>query len=153
MVRQRGLGRREVRRHRPSCYGYWHGTLADFQTTPDDAASRYGKPLYLAETACPFRLDGKDPTENVIDLASELVPGYAASTAGRTQWMKDVASIVEAVPNGLGLGIFYRESTWTAVTGNGRDATDPSSGNGWENQALFGYDAKALPAMVRFSHR
>ncbi|MCX4231532.1 glycoside hydrolase family 53 protein [Streptomyces ortus] len=136
-----------------SYYGYWHGTLADFQTTLDDAASRYGKPVYLAETAYPFRLDSEDATENIIDLASELVPGYAASPAGQTRWMKDVASIVEAVPNGRGLGVFYWESTWTAVTGNGWDPTDPSSGNGWENQALFGYDDRALPAMAWFSHR
>jgi arabinogalactan endo-1,4-beta-galactosidase len=81
------------------------------------------------------------------------VSGYPASTTGQTQWMKDVASIVEAVPNGRGLGIFYWESTWTAVTGNGWDPTDPSSGNGWENQALFGYDDRALPAMAWFSHR
>ncbi|MFJ4828340.1 arabinogalactan endo-beta-1,4-galactanase [Streptomyces sp. NPDC088747] len=136
-----------------SYYGYWHGTLTDFQTTLDDAAARYGKPVYLAETAYPFRLDTEDPTENIIDLASELVPGYPASTAGQTKWMKDVASIVEAVPNGRGLGIFYWESTWTAVTGNGWDPTDPASGNGWENQALFGYDDRALPAMAWFSHR
>ncbi|WP_413755908.1 arabinogalactan endo-beta-1,4-galactanase [Streptomyces sp. MMBL 11-3] len=136
-----------------SYYGYWHGTLADFQTTLDDTASRYGKPVYLAETAYPFRLDSEDPTENIIDLPGELVPGYPASTAGQTRWMKDVASIVEAVPNGRGLGVFYWESTWTAVTGNGWDPADPSSGNGWENQALFGYDDRALPAVAWFSHR
>ncbi|GHE56363.1 hypothetical protein GCM10017771_79100 [Streptomyces capitiformicae] len=45
------------------------------------------------------------------------------------------------------------ESTWTAVTDNGWDPTDASSGNGWENQALFGYDDRALPAMAWFSHR
>lgn len=136
-----------------SYYGYWHGTLADFQTTLDDAASRYSKPVFLAETAYPFRLDSEDSHENIIDLSSELVSGYPATTAGQTRWMKDVASIVEAVPNGRGLGIFYWESTWTARTGNGWDPTDSSSGNGWENQALFGYDDRALPAMAWFSHR
>ncbi|MBV7697890.1 arabinogalactan endo-1,4-beta-galactosidase [Streptomyces sp. TRM70350] len=136
-----------------SYYGYWHGTLHDFQTTLDDAAARYGKPVFVAETAYPFRLDSEDAHENIIDLSSELVPGYAASTAGQTKWMKDIASIVEAVPNGRGLGVFYWEATWTAVTGNGWDPTDASSGNGWENQALFGYDDRALPAMAWFSHR
>jgi arabinogalactan endo-1,4-beta-galactosidase len=136
-----------------SYYGYWHGTLYDFQTTLDDAAARYGKPVFVAETAYPFRLDSEDAHENIIDLAEELVPGYAASTAGQTQWMKDIASIVEAVPNGRGLGVFYWEATWTARTGNGWDPTDPASGNGWENQALFGYDDRALPATAWFSHR
>ncbi len=136
-----------------SYYGYWHGSLADFQTTLDDAAARYGKPVFVAETAYPFRLDSDDSFENIIDLSSELVSGYPATTAGQTRWMNDVASIVEAVPNGRGLGVFYWESTWTAVTGNGWDPADSSSGNGWENQALFDYDNKALPAMAWFSHR
>ncbi|MEH0448529.1 arabinogalactan endo-1,4-beta-galactosidase [Streptomyces sp. B21-102] len=136
-----------------SYYGYWHGTLADFQTTLDDAAARYAKPVYVAETAYPFRLDSEDPHENIIDLPSELVSGYPASVSGQTRWMNDVASIVEAVPNGRGLGVFYWESTWTAVGGNGWDPTDASSGNGWENQALFGYDDRALSSMSWFGHR
>jgi arabinogalactan endo-1,4-beta-galactosidase len=137
-----------------SYYGYWHGSLYDFQTTLDDAASRYGKPVFVAETAYPFRLDSEDSHENIIDTTGELVSGYAASTAGQSAWLRDIMNIVEAVPNGRGLGVFYWESTWTAVTGNGWDPTDSSSGNGWENQALFGYDDKALPAMSWFgAHR
>ncbi|MFJ8082334.1 arabinogalactan endo-beta-1,4-galactanase [Streptomyces sp. NPDC096205] len=136
-----------------SYYGYWHGSLYDFQTTLDDAAARYGKPVYVAETAYPFRLGSEDSHEDVIDLSSELVSGYPATVAGQTRWMNDVASIVEAVPNGRGLGVFYWEATWTAVTGNGWDPTDASSGNAWENQALFGYDDRALASMSWFSHR
>lgn len=136
-----------------SFYGYWHGSLADFQTTLDDAAARYGKPVFVAETAYPFRLDSEDAHENIIDTGGELVPGYPASVAGQTRWMNDMASIVEAVPNGRGLGIFYWEATWTAVPGNGWDPTDAASGNGWENQALFGYDDRALSSMSWFRHR
>ena len=136
-----------------SYYGYWHGPLSDFQTTIDDAASRYGKPVFVAETAYPFRLDSDDSLVNQIDTTGELVSGYPATVAGQTKWMNDVASIVEAVPNGRGLGVFSWEATWTAVTGNGWDPTDATSGNGWENQALFGYDDKALSSMSWFSHR
>ncbi|MGW7131443.1 glycoside hydrolase family 53 protein [Streptomyces bobili] len=136
-----------------SFYGYWHGTLADFQTTLDDAAARYGKPVFVAETAYPFRLDSDDSFENIIDLSSELVAGYPATPAGQLAWMNSVASIVEAVPNGRGLGVFYWEATWTAVNGNGWDPADAASGNGWENQALFGYDDRALSSTAWFSHR
>lgn len=136
-----------------SYYGYWHGPLSDFQTTLDDAASRYGKPVFVAETAYPFRLDSDDSLVNQIDTTGELVSGYPASVAGQTRWMNDVASIVEAVPNGRGLGVFHCEATWTAVTGNGWDPADAGSGNGWENQALFGYDDRALFSMSWFSHR
>ncbi|MFJ5034294.1 glycosyl hydrolase 53 family protein [Streptomyces sp. NPDC088560] len=136
-----------------SYYGYWHGPLSDFQTTLDDAASRYGKPVFVAETAYPFTLANNDALENQIDTTAKLVSGYPATVAGQTKWMNDVASIVEAVPGGRGLGVFYWEATWTAVSGNGWDPTDATSGNGWENQALFGYDDKALSSMTWFSHR
>ncbi|KPI20428.1 Arabinogalactan endo-1,4-beta-galactosidase [Actinobacteria bacterium OK074] len=136
-----------------SYYGYWHGPLSDFQATLDDAASRYGKPVFVAETAYPFTLAQDDSLENQIDTTDELVTGYPATVAGQTAWMNAVANIVQAVPNGRGLGLFYWEATWTAVSGNGWDPTDATSGNGWENQALFGYDDKALSSMSWFSHR
>lgn len=136
-----------------SYYGYWHGSLGAAQTTLDDVAARYSKPVFIAETAYPFRLDSDDSLVNQIDTTGELVSGYPATTAGQTAWFRDVMNIVEAVPNGRGLGVFYWEATWTAVTGNGWDPTDATSGNGWENQALFGFDDKALPAMSVFSHR
>jgi arabinogalactan endo-1,4-beta-galactosidase len=63
----------------------------------------------------------------------------------------DIMSIVRAVPNGQGLGIFYWDATWTAVPGNGWDPAHSISGNGWENQALFDYDNRALPAMNLFN--
>jgi arabinogalactan endo-1,4-beta-galactosidase len=61
-----------------------------------------------------------------------------------------VMAIVRAVPDGRGLGIFWWEATWTAVKGNGWSPANPKSGNNWENQALFGYQNQALPAMRLF---
>jgi arabinogalactan endo-1,4-beta-galactosidase len=54
------------------------------------------------------------------------------------------------VPNGRGLGVFYWDATWIAVPGNGWNPADPSSGNAWENQALFDFNYRPLPAMDRF---
>ncbi|MGW1724228.1 glycoside hydrolase family 53 protein [Streptomyces sp. NPDC002306] len=136
-----------------SYYGYWHGTLAAAQATLDDVAARYGKPVFVAETAYPFRLDSDDSLPDQIDTTGELVSGYPATPAGQLAWTNSVANIVEAVPNGRGLGVFYWEATWTAVTGNGWDPADATSGNGWENQALFGYDDRALSSMAWFGHR
>ncbi|NGO80251.1 arabinogalactan endo-1,4-beta-galactosidase [Streptomyces sp. YC504] len=136
-----------------SFYGYWHGDLSDLQANLDDLASRYKKPLYVAETAYPFRLDSDDGWENVIDRSDELVPGYPATEAGQSAWFRDVLNVVEAVPGGRGLGVFWWDATWTAVAGNGWDPADPSTGNAWENQALFGYGDRPLPAMQWFKHR
>ncbi|WP_175407519.1 glycosyl hydrolase 53 family protein [Streptomyces sp. TRM64462] len=136
-----------------SFYGYWHGALSDLQANLDDISARYGKPVLVVETAYPFRLDSEDGHENIIDRASELVPGYPATPAGQAAWLRDVMNVVEAVPNGRGLGVVYWEPTWTAVAGNGWDPADPSSGNGWENQALFDYGDRLLPAANWFRHR
>ena len=38
---------------------------------------------------------------------------------------------------------------WTAVPGNGLDPTEPAVGNNWENQALFDFENRALPALQR----
>ncbi|ALC24878.1 arabinogalactan endo-beta-1,4-galactanase [Streptomyces pristinaespiralis] len=136
-----------------SFYGYWHGALSDLQANLDDVSTRYAKPVMVVETAYPFRLDSKDSHENIIDLPGELVSGYPASPAGQAAWVRDVMNVVEAVPNGRGLGVVYWEPAWTAVTGNGWDPADPSSGNGWENQALFDYENRLLPAANWLSHR
>ena len=39
----------------------------------------------------------------------------------------------------------YWEPAWTAVEGNGWDPADPTTGNAWENQAVFDFDGRLLP--------
>ena len=137
-----------------SYYSYWHGYLDELQTTLDNTAARYGKPIMLAETAYPFTLASGDPTATLsFSTASELETGYAATPAGQAAMFRDTLSIVQAVPNGLGLGAFYWEPTWTVVKGNGWDPSDPSSGDGWENQAMFDYNDKALPVIADYAAR
>lgn len=79
-----------------------------------------------------------------------LVTGYPFTPDGQRLMLRDVMSIVRAVNIGRGLGIFYWDATWTAVTGNGWDSTDPASGNAWENQALFDFNNRALPALDEY---
>jgi len=133
-----------------SFYSYWHGSLADLQYNLNDITAHYDKDVVVVETAYPFTLADDDGWENIIDLESELTAGYPATPEGQAAMLRDVMSIVRAVPNGRGLGVMYWDATWTGVPGNGWDPTDPSSGNAWENQALFGYDDRALPAMNEF---
>jgi arabinogalactan endo-1,4-beta-galactosidase len=135
-----------------SYYGYWHGSLGDLQANLNDVSARYGKDVVVVETAYPFTLNDNDGFPNLIGLPSQLVAGYPATPDGQAANLRDVLSIVRAVPNGRGLGVFYWDATWTAVPGNGWDPTDPASGNNWENQALFDFDDRPLPAM-RELHR
>jgi arabinogalactan endo-1,4-beta-galactosidase len=133
-----------------SYYGYWHGSLGDLQSNLNAVSSRYGKPVMVVETAYPFTLNDADGFPNLIGLPGQLVPGYPATPDGQAANLRDVMSVVRAVPNGLGLGVMYWDATWTAVRGNGWDPTDPSSGNNWENQALFDFDGRPVPAMSDF---
>jgi len=133
-----------------SYYGYWHGSLADLQYNLNDVSARYGKDVVVVETAYPFTLGNDDDTGNVIGDASQLVPGYPATPAGQAANFRDVMSIVRAVPNGRGLGVFYWDATWTAVAGNGWSPRNPASGNAWENQALFDFNDRPTPAMNDF---
>ena len=137
-----------------SYYSYWHGYLDELQSTLDNTAARYGKPLILAETAYPWTLQSGDPTASLsFSDPSELETGYPATPAGQAAMFRDTLSIVQAVPGGLGLGAFYWEPTWTVVKGNGWDPTDPSSGDGWENQAMFDYSDTALPVIGDYAPR
>jgi arabinogalactan endo-1,4-beta-galactosidase len=131
-----------------SYYPYWHGSLDDLQNNLDDLAARYGKDLVVAETAYPFTSQDKDGFGNII--STQVVAGYDFTPDGQKRLLADVMEIVRTVPAGRGLGVFYWEPTWTAVPGNGWDPADPSSGNGWENQALFDFNNRALPAMSLF---
>jgi arabinogalactan endo-1,4-beta-galactosidase len=134
-----------------SHYVYWHGPLAGLQANLNDLAARYGRPVVVVETGYGFTLAQDDATPNIFNSSLAQAGGYPATPAGQAAALRDVFEVVAAVPNGRGLGVFYWEPTWTAVPGSGWDPTDPASGNGWENQALFGYDGRALPAITVFS--
>ena len=133
-----------------SYYGYWHGSLGDLQANLNDVSAHYGKDVLVAETAYPFTLNDADGWPNSIGTAGQLVAGYSATPQGQAANFCDVLSIVRAVPNGHGLGAFYWDATWIAVPGNGWDPANPSSGNAWENQALFDFSGHALPAVEQY---
>ena len=134
-----------------SYYSYWHGSLGALQYNLNDITARYNKDVVVVETAYPFTLDDKDGWPNIIGSESQLTPGYPATPEGQAAMLRAVMDVVRAVPNGRGLGIFYWDATWTGVPGNGWDPTDPTSGNAWENQALFDFDDEPLPALNEFS--
>lgn len=132
-----------------SYYPYWHGSLGQLQYNLNDISARYDKDVIVVETAYAFTPEENDHQENIFNPSMEI-PGYPLTPEGQSRMLRDVMSIVRAVPDGRGLGVFYWDATWTAVPGNGWEPTDPESGNGWENQALFDYDGLPLPALENF---
>ncbi|WP_246002099.1 glycosyl hydrolase 53 family protein [Allorhizocola rhizosphaerae] len=133
-----------------SHYTYWHGTVSALQSNMNDLASRYNKDIVVVETAYGFTLANKDSTGNIFVSAHVDRAGYPATAQGQTDAFRAIARAVARVPNGRGLGYFYWEPAWTAVPGSGWDPTNPSTGNAWENQALFDFNSRPLPAMAVF---
>jgi arabinogalactan endo-1,4-beta-galactosidase len=135
-----------------SYYSYWSGSFSGLQSTLNDMASRYAKPVVVAETAYPFTLDNADGTGNSISSSSQLTSGYPATEAGQRANFLAVVNALKAVPNGRGLGYFYWEASWYAVPGNGWDpANFNGSGDGWDNQALFNWSGRALSGITDFA--
>ena len=133
-----------------SQYTYWHGPLGYLQANLLDLIKRYNKDVMVVETAYGFTIAENDAEPNIFTAASAQAAGYPATPAGQAQAVRDMFNVMAAIPNGRGLGVCYWEPTWTAVAGGGWDPADPASGDGWENQALFDYSGKALPALRVF---
>jgi arabinogalactan endo-1,4-beta-galactosidase len=134
-----------------SYYPFWHGSLAQLQFNLDDISARYDKDVIVVETAYAFTSQENDFLANIAN-SGMAIPNYPFTPEGQSAMLRDIMSVVRAVHNGRGLGVFYWDATWTAVPGNGWDSADPQSGNAWENQALFDYEDRALPAMGEFLH-
>lgn len=133
-----------------SYYPYWHGTLENLQSSLNALSARFDKDIVLVEFAYPFTLENDDFLENIVRDPAMLTAGFPASPQGQRVMTRKIMNIVGEIPDGHGLGVFYWDATWTAVDGNGWDPTDPASGNGWENQALFDFNGEALPAGLEF---
>jgi len=131
-----------------SYYPYWHGSLASLQSNLNDMVARYNKDVVVVETAYGFTLAQDDSEPNIFNSSLQQAGGFPATPQGQIDELRAVFNVVRNVPNGRGLGVFYWEPAWTAVTGSGWDPTNPNSGNGWENQALFDYNGRALPGVA-----
>jgi arabinogalactan endo-1,4-beta-galactosidase len=132
-----------------SYYPYWHGSLGELQYNLNDISARYNKDVIVVETAYAFSDRDNDNYPNIVDQKL-AISNYPLTPEGQRDMLRDIMSIVRAVDNGRGRGVFYWDATWTAVDGNGWDNTNPSAGNAWENQALFDFDGKVLPALDEY---
>jgi len=130
-----------------SYYPFWHGPLANAAANMADVTARYGKPCVIAETAYPFTLESEDDVNDIMNDPSQLTEGYPATPAGQAAWLRTVADLAAGVPGGQGLGYCYWEGLWTYRAGSGWDPTDASSGNAWENLALFDFQDRELPGL------
>ena len=127
-----------------SYYPWWHGTLAEMEQTVNTVASKYRKPVLLAETGYPWTLQWYDNTNNLVGLPEHLLPGYENLPDAQYTFLRDVLSVMENIPEGRGAGISYWAPEAIAV---------PGVGSVWENVALFDNEGELLPAITAFAER
>ena len=130
-----------------SYYPYWHGTLGDLQQAIAVLSARYTRDVLVVEAAYPFTLedDPRVPYPNIVTDQTDLPAGYPATPRGQAAFFRAVQDVTVSARGGRGRGVVYWEPAWTAVDGAGWDLHDPSSGNAWENQAMFDHEGRLLP--------
>lgn len=119
-----------------SYYPWWHGSLAQCQATLSTMATRYRKPVLIAETAYPWTLGWNDNTNNLVGLPGQLQPGFAATPAGQSQFARAMVEMVSSLPSQLGQGVCWWAPDWISTT----------SGSAWENLSWFDFAGRLLPS-------
>ena len=127
-----------------SFYPYWHGTLEQLAANMADISGRYDKDVVVVETAYAFTLADGDGYPNIFGAEQQAAGGYPATVAGQANFLRDLREVVQNVPGGRGLGVFYWEPTWIPVAGAGWRSGE---GDAWDNQALFDFDGNALTSL------
>lgn len=127
-----------------SYYPIWHGTDINLlQQTMTTLGQTYNKKVLVAETSYPFTLGWNDWTNNVIGLTNQLHPNYPATLEGQRDFLQKIKTTVQNTPSGL--GFCYWGTEWIAFRGN-----QATNGSSWENQALWDFNRKLVPAASVF---
>lgn len=128
-----------------SYYPIWHGTDINLlQQTMTTLGQTYNKKVLVAETSYPFTLGWNDWTNNIIGLTNQLHPNYPATPEGQRDFLQKIKTTVQNTPNGL--GFCYWGTEWIAFRGN-----QATNGSSWENQALWDFNRKLVPAATVFN--
>jgi arabinogalactan endo-1,4-beta-galactosidase len=128
-----------------SYYPIWHGTDINLlQQTMTTLGQTYNKKVLVAETSYPFTLGWNDWTNNVIGLTNQLHPNYPATPEGQRDFLQKIKTTVQNTPSGL--GFCYWGTEWIAFRGN-----QATNGSSWENQALWDFNRKLVPAATVFN--
>lgn len=128
-----------------SYYPIWHGkSLGNLRLKMQELSSTHNKEILIAETAYPFTLGWNDWTNNIVGLEEQLIlPDFPASTQGQQSYIREIKRITRETTKGIGFCYWGA----TSIAWKGNQATDASP---WENQALFDFQNKAVPALSEF---
>lgn len=150
-----------------SYYPYWHGTMEELKDNLENCISRYGKDIWIVETAYPFTTEHFDPNSNTASLCiadgAKRFDGspvtHPLTIEGQKTFLRDLLTLVRDLSEGRGKAVYWWEPGWLGVKGS--SWASPASlrycgeegktcGNEWANQCLFDYRGEALPALYEF---
>ena len=99
-----------------SYYPFWHGRLSAMKSNIDDLAARYGKDVYIVETAYPWTEASQAHQEGVLnDGKAAPESAYPVSPAGQAAFLEQAKAIIRAVPGHRGKGLLYWAPTWISA--------------------------------------
>lgn len=124
-----------------SYYPFYHGPMSNLVECISNAAIRYGKPVFIAETAFPW-------TNSVW---TTNIDGFSGTVNGQLQYAVALAQAVKSVTNSLGAGIFWWSSEYQEADGvneAGYNTTSFFDANGNLLPAAGALGAAAAPLVV-----
>ncbi|MDX2016020.1 MAG: glycosyl hydrolase 53 family protein [Planctomycetota bacterium] len=123
-----------------SFYPWWHGTLSALSANVTNLTARYGRPVWVVETAYPFTLGWNDNEFNIVGQGVTLEPGYSPTSLGQSGFINALISAVASAPVVRDSCVCYWAPEWVSMP--------PQSTSPWENLALFSFTRSALPALA-----
>ena len=128
-----------------SYYPIWHGkNLDDVKSTISTLGQTHNKKIIIAETSYPFTLGFNDWTNNILGTTDQIIPTYEATPSGQKSYLLALKEKIKETQQGF--GFCYWGTEWVAFRGN-----QSTNGSPWENQSLWDFNNRALPAMYAFA--
>lgn len=116
-------------------------------STLNNVAVTFNKPILMVEVAYPFTLQWNDNQNNYIGSINQTIPEFLPTPQGQKAYLEWLITTIKNIPNNKGIGFCYWAPDWVAFPNN---ETTSTNGTSWENQCLFDFDLKALPALNTF---
>lgn len=128
-----------------SYYSFYHGSIDSFKDNVVKLASKFAKPILVAETSYAFTESSHVYSESVFAGANNAAKSWEISPQGQADKIRAISDVLLNLPDNLGQGVCYWEPCWLPLKGVGWAKCESKSS--WSDQALFSYEGVQLPSL------